>query len=86
MNTPCTGCKYYAETQVAQFGFEASCRKAAPSNVLLSQWGCWMYERKQRQAPVCRCGGQMSEIRYHKGRPYRHCCGCNFDFYEEDLP
>lgn len=25
------------------------------------------------------CGGSLSEIRYHNGKPYRHCYGCHFD-------
>ncbi len=85
METPCTSCVHYVETQIAQFSFEATCRQDAPTNVLLSKWGCWMYERKKRKTPVCRCGGQMSDVLFHNGRPYRHCYSCNFDFFEEDL-
>lgn len=34
----------------------------------------------------CRCGGKLSERRYDqtKGKYYRHCGSCNFEFYEED--
>lgn len=33
----------------------------------------------------CRCGGKLSERRYDqvKGKYYRHCGSCNFEFYEE---
>ena len=32
----------------------------------------------------CRCGGALSETRYHNGRPYRHCYSCHMEFYTVD--
>lgn len=29
------------------------------------------------------CGGQLSEIRYHNGKEYRHCFSCHFEFMED---
>lgn len=29
------------------------------------------------------CGGPLSEIREHKGKKYRHCYACHFEFEEE---
>lgn len=26
------------------------------------------------------CGGALSEIREHKGKKYRHCFSCHFEF------
>lgn len=33
----------------------------------------------------CRCGGKLSEWRYDqvKGKYYRHCFSCHFEYYEE---
>lgn len=31
----------------------------------------------------CRCGGRLSEVRYHNGRPYRHCFDCHREYYED---
>lgn len=31
-----------------------------------------------------RCGGALSETRYHNGRPYRHCFSCHKEFFEGD--
>lgn len=37
--------------------------------------------RLWKPIPCERCGGPLSEIRYHRGRKYRHCYSCHFDFY-----
>ena len=41
---------------------------------------CVMFDEKPL---ACRCGGPLSEIRYHNGKPYRHCFACHFEFYLE---
>lgn len=33
--------------------------------------------------PCKYCHGSLSVLRYHNGRPYRHCASCNFEFYED---
>ena len=30
--------------------------------------------------PCPHCGGALSEIREHKGKKYRHCFSCHFEF------
>lgn len=42
---------------------------------------CQCYESGPEQ---CRCGGRLSEVRYHDGKPYRHCFACHFEFYSEE--
>lgn len=37
---------------------------------------------KPIQCPYC--GGALSEIREHKGKKYRHCYACHFEFFEEE--
>lgn len=47
METPCTSCVHYAETQVAQFAYYVKCKKDAPAGAFLSRWGCWLYEKRK---------------------------------------
>lgn len=32
--------------------------------------------------PCPYCGGWLSKIKEHKGKKYRHCYACNFEFEE----
>lgn len=41
------------------------------------------YPLKGKPEKCKSCGGTLSEIRYHNGRPLRHCYSCHFEFYEE---
>lgn len=30
--------------------------------------------------PCLLCSGRLSEVRYHNGKPYRHCYSCHLEF------
>lgn len=30
------------------------------------------------------CGGALSELRFHRGKSYRHCYSCHFEYYKEE--
>lgn len=30
------------------------------------------------------CGGALSELRFHRGKAYRHCYSCHFEFYDKE--
>ena len=44
---------------------------------------CWegeSYEDRKRTCP--KCGGLLSAVREHRGKRYRHCYSCHFEFEE----
>ena len=57
-------------------------------NYSSAQPECWKryftekYKELQ-QTNFCRCGGRLSEVRYHNDRPYRHCFDCHREYYED---
>ena len=63
METPCTSCVHYAETQVAQFAYYVKCRKDAPAGAFLSKWGCWLYEKRKH-------GGRQTDRAGHPGKSF----------------
>lgn len=40
-------------------------------------------EERNKDMECPNCGGALSERRFHKGKAYRHCYSCHFEYYEE---
>lgn len=39
-----------------------------------------IHMRAWKKIPCPFCGGILSEVREYKGKQYRHCFGCHFEF------
>lgn len=45
MQSVCFNCKHLEMKQVDQFGYELSCKKEAPDEVISAHWGCYKYKK-----------------------------------------
>lgn len=46
----------------------------------MSDEPCFAWERIE----CPNCGGALSELRFHRGKSYRHCYSCHFEYYKEE--
>ena len=57
-----------------------SCENCAVKNCA---WNCGGDNWKPIPCPYC--AGFLSEVREHKGRKYRHCYSCHFEFFLNEV-